>query len=170
MRTSFATSPAIALLPRAPRNASPVPWLTSLHTRVARGPYGEARYPGNCSGELIKDLLRYFQPRRVLDPMMGSGTCCDVCTDLTIECMSKDIRFGFDACAPENFEGIGLFDFIWIHPPYWRQKVYSTDSRGLSTWPTLDAFLEGYGNVIRNCASVLKPNGKFAILMGDYTD
>src|SRR5580693_7217212 len=114
------TPPAIAVLPRAPRNASPVPGLTSLYHKEWRGNYGDARYPGNCSGELIKDLLRYFRPKRVLDPMTGSGTCADVCRELGIECVSKDIRFGFDACDPVSFTGIGVFDFIWIHPPYWR--------------------------------------------------
>ena len=65
---------AIAVLPTAPRNGSPVPWLTSLYHKAYAGPYGNRSYPGNCSGELIKDLLKYFRPQRVLDPMTGSGT------------------------------------------------------------------------------------------------
>ena len=28
------------------------------------------------------------------------------------------------------------FDFVWVHPPYWRQKVYSADKRDMSTAPT----------------------------------
>src|ERR1700682_3436089 len=92
MRTNASTPPAIAVLPRAPRNASPVPGLTSLYHKAYRGPYGDPGYPGNCGGELIKDLLRYFRPRSVFDPMTGSGTCADVCKELGIECMSKDIR------------------------------------------------------------------------------
>jgi hypothetical protein len=35
---------------------------------------------------------------------------------------------------------------------------------------TLDVFLRRYGQFIRNCALALKPNGKLAILMGDYQD
>ena len=62
-------------MPEAPRTASPVPSLTSLHATPGRGPYGDARYRGNCSGLLIKDLLSYFRPRSVLDPMQGGGTC-----------------------------------------------------------------------------------------------
>src|SRR5947209_2064896 len=112
------SSPAIAVLPRAPLTTSPVPGLTSLYHKSRRGNYGDARYPGNCSGELIKDLLRYFRPRSVLDPMTGSGTCRDVCDELQIDCTSKDIRFGFDAVNPLNYESIGTFDFVWIHPPY----------------------------------------------------
>lgn len=163
-------SPAIAVLPRAPLNTSPVPWLTSLYHRTIRGPYGDPRYPGNCSGELIKDLLRYFQPNLVFDPMTGSGTCKDVCTELGIACCSDDIRFGTDACDPATAPESLRFDFIWVHPPYWRQNRYSSDPRDLSNSPTLDDFLQRYGRFIQNCANVLEPGGHLAILMGDYSD
>ena len=61
-----------------PTTGSPVPELTSLHTKPGRGPYGLANYPGNCSGLLIADLLRYYRPRSVLDPLCGephNGSC-----------------------------------------------------------------------------------------------
>jgi SAM-dependent methyltransferase len=168
MRTSAYTPSAIAVLPRAPLNASPVPGLTSLYHKMGRGNYGDARYPGNCSGELIKDLLRYFQPKSVLDPMTGSGTCLDVCKELDIPCRSSDIRAGLDACEPKTYEG--TFDFVWLHPPYWRQKKYTEDQRDLSNAPDLRYFLFRYEKLIRACASVLNPGGRLAILMGDYSD
>ena len=167
---SYATSPAIALLPRAPRNASPVPGLTSLYHKAYRGPYGNAGYPGNCGGELIKDLLRYLQPKRVLDPMTGSGTCADVCRELGIECVSFDIRDGKDACDAKSYEGLGSFDFIWIHPPYWRQKEYTADPRDLSACESLAGFLNRYHLLILRSEEALKKGGKLAILMGDYSD
>ncbi len=170
MRSFACTPSAIAVLPRAPRNASPVPGLTSLYHKSYRGDYGDARYPGNCSGELIKDLLRYFKPKSVLDPMTGSGTCMDVCDELSIECVSKDIRFGFDACDPDNYRNSPRFDFIWLHPPYWRQKVYTGATGDLSSCPTLELFLRRYKQLIQNCAKVLRPGGRIAILMGDYSD
>ena len=172
MRTTTGfTSPAqICVLPRVPINASPVPWLTSLYHKAWRGPFGDARYPGNCSGELIKDLILYFRPKNVFDPMTGSGTAADVCRALDIPCTSHDIRFGWDACAPTNYEGIGPFDFIWIHPPYWRQKRYTEDSRDMSAAPNLTYFLHRYNGLIQNCAKVLAHDGKLAILMGDYSD
>lgn len=113
------TSPAqsIAVLPRAPVNGSPVPGLTSLYHKSWAGNYGNRGYPGNCSGELIKDLLRYFRPKNVLDPMTGSGTCLDVCRELKLPCRSGDIRAGADACDPKTFAGLGTFDFVWVHPP-----------------------------------------------------
>lgn len=170
MRYDAHTAQAIAVLPRAPRNGSPVPGLTSLYHKSWRGNYGDARYPGNCSGELIKDLLRFFRPRRVLDPMAGSGTCADVCRDLGIECVSKDIRDGFDAANPMGIDELGAFDFVWVHPPYWRQKRYTSHPRDLSNCPTLDDFLAGYSVLIENCFDVLRPGGRLAVLMGDYTD
>jgi hypothetical protein len=60
-----------AKLPRAPINASPVPHLTSLYHFSRAGEYGDRSYPGNCGGNLIKDLLRYFKPASVFAPL-----CC----------------------------------------------------------------------------------------------
>lgn len=161
--------PQYARLPRAPRNASPVPHLTSLYHFHRAGEYGDRSYPGNCGGNLIKDLLTYFQPALVYDPMSGSGTCADVCRELQIPCWSFDIHQGFDACDPQGF-GDDMFDFIWAHPAYWRQKLYADDPRDLSRSPTLDDFLKHYGQFIRNSAKSLKVGGKLAILMGDYCD
>src|ERR1700682_6824570 len=76
--------PVYVRLPLAPRNASPVPHLTSLYHFHRAGEYGDRSYPRNCGGNLIKDLLRYFQSRSVFDPMSGSGTCADVCQELGI--------------------------------------------------------------------------------------
>jgi hypothetical protein len=162
--------PVYARLPQAPVNGSPVPHLTSLYHFHRAGEYGDRSYPGNCGGNLIKDLLLYFKPGLTLDPMSGSGTCRDVCQELGIPCMSWDIHQGIDACDPHDFSAAETFDFIWAHPPYWRQKLYADDPRDLSRAPTLEEFLRRYGQFLRNSARALKPAGKLAILMGDYND
>lgn len=160
-----------ARLPMAPLNASPVPHLTSLYHFNRAGNYGSRSYPGNCGGNLIRDLLLYFRAQRVFDPMTGSGTCADVCKELGVKCLSLDIRDGFDATDVNAYLSLPTgFDFVWAHPPYWRQKLYTESERDLSRASTLDDFLKGYEALIRNCASVLSPGGKFAILMGDYSD
>src|SRR5205807_9196610 len=102
-----------ARLPRAPKNASPVPHLTSLYHFHRAGEYGDRSYPGNCGGNLIKDLLRYFQPFSVLDPMTGSGTCPDACKEIGVYCWSSDLHQGDDACDPNDFAAVETFDFIW---------------------------------------------------------
>jgi len=50
-------------IPDSPRTGSPVPWLTTIHATNGRGRYGDARYRGNCSGLLIRDLLCYYTLR-----------------------------------------------------------------------------------------------------------
>jgi hypothetical protein len=60
-----------ARLPVAPLNASPVPHLTSLYHFHRAGEYGDRSYPGNCGGNLIKDLLRFFRVQSDFDPL-----CC----------------------------------------------------------------------------------------------
>jgi hypothetical protein len=137
------------------------------------GEYGDRSYPGNCGGRLIRDLLHFFNSQNVLDPMTGGGTCADVCRAICIPCLSRDNRDGFDATDADCFRSLhagGAFDFVWAHPPYWRQKIYTDDPRDMSRTATLGAFLDPYAAFIRNCAGVLSPGGKFAILMGDYCD
>ncbi len=161
--------PTHAKLPLAPRNGSPVPHLTSLYHFDRAGEYGDRKWPGNCGGNLIKDLLRFFTPESVFDPMSGSGTASDVCSELGLPCLSGDMHAGFDACDPESFPKES-FDFIWSHPPYWRQKLYADDPRDLSRSPTLEHFLDRYGQFLGNCAGALTLHGKLAVLMGDYSD
>jgi len=161
--------PVYAKLPQAPINGSPVPHLTSLYHSSKAGDYGSRAYPGNCGGNLIKDLLKYFRPNSVFDPMTGSGTCRDVCSELGIYCWSSDLHEGADACDASKFPR-ECFEFAWIHPPYWRQKLYTADVRDLSRTPTLKDFLDRYRLLIENCAGALTPNGKLVILMGDYSD
>jgi hypothetical protein len=161
--------PAFAKLPRIPITASPVPHLTSLYHNSEAGNYGRRDYPGNCGGNLIRDLFNYFKPTTVLDPMTGSGTCGDVCVELGIHCWSSDLHQEVDACSPSAFPRES-FQFCWLHPPYWRQKLYTDDPRDLSRTGTLDAFLVRYRQLIANCAAALTPGGRLAVLMGDYSD
>jgi hypothetical protein len=159
-----------AKLPQAPITASPVPHLTSLYHNDEAGPYGDRGYPGNCGGNLIRDLLRFYRPKSVFDAFLGSGTCQQVCKSLDIPCTGIDIRYGQDACTLGSYPLGRKFDFIWAHPPYHRMKKYTNDARDLSNQPTLAAFLERYGQFIANSATILADGGKFCVLMGDYHD
>lgn len=170
MSTDRTDQQRLVPLPLAPRTASPVLELTSIHSRIGRGPYGNARYRGNCGGYLIRDMLRYFKPSRVLDPMTGSGTCRDVCRELGIECVSYDFYRGQDAASASSYRGIGEFDFVWLHPPYWRMIRYNDDERCLSNAPSLEAFLDGMGRVLEHCGGVLSSSGKIAVLIGGYSE
>jgi hypothetical protein len=91
-----------------------------------------------------------------------------VCEELGIECVSKDVRSGFDATDPAAFRGIGEYDLVWLHPPYWRMIRWSDDPRCLANAPTLGEFFGKLRAVFRNCAGVLRPTGVLAVLMGDW--
>ena len=119
---------------------------------------------------LIHKLIRYFKPQRLLDPMVGSGTCKDVCLELAVECETMDIRRGKDAADPSAYDDIDPVDMVWMHPPYWRMIKYNDDPRCLSNAPTLDAFLNRMQLVLRNCRNTLTLNGKIAVLIGGYSD
>ena len=157
-------------LPIAPENGSRVPELTSIHATVDRGPYGDSSYRGNCDGYLIHKLIRYFRPRRLLDPMVGSGTCRDVCRELAVECETMDIRHGKDAADPASYQSIDPVDMVWMHPPYWRMIKYNDDPRCLSNARTLEAFLNRMQLVLRNSRKILTLNGTIAVLIGGYSD
>jgi hypothetical protein len=162
------TRPNTVPLPEAPVTASPVPWLTSIHGTPGRGDYGDAGYRGNCSGLLVRDLLRFYQPRRVLDPMEGGGTCRDVCRELGVSYVGRDLKTGFDATDAAAFEKLGTFDFIWTHPPYWQMVRYNPgDSRCLSSSGSVGEFVRQMRTVFANCRRALNPGGKLAVLMGD---
>ena len=152
---------------RTPITASPVPWLTSIHATEGRGPYGDSGYRGSCSGLLIRDLLQYYRPASVLDPMSGGGTCRDVCIELEIPCVSFDLRNGFDATDAAYFGGIGPCDFVWLHPPYWNMVRYNDNPQCLSMRPTLDAFIDCLRLSFSGNAAVLSGGGHLGVLMGD---
>lgn len=158
-----------ALLPQAPITGSPVPHLTSLYHNAEPGNYGSRSYPGNCGGNLIKDLLRFYRVKSVFDPMSGSGTASDVCKELGVYCYASDLKSGQDACEGSQFPR-DCFEFAWAHPPYYKQKLYSDDPRCLSRTPDFPAFLVRYQLLIENLAGAVIPGGKVAILMGDYQD
>jgi len=126
--------------------------------------------PGNCGGNLIKDLLLYFQPHLIADPMTGSGTCRDVCAELGIPCMSLDIHTGFDACDPTGF-GHGHVRLHLGSPALFRQKLYADDRATSRVAPTLEAFLHRYGQFLRNCGPSAQTRWEsWRLLMGDYSD
>jgi hypothetical protein len=138
--------------------------LASVVSYPGRGPWGDNRYPGNCSGYMLIDLCATFQPSRVLDPMEGGGTSREVCADMGIEYAGFDLHSGTDSLRDEIGAG---YDLIFWHPPYHDMKVYSDDARDLSRAGSLAAF----GALLRagywRFFDLLAPGGRLAILMGD---
>lgn len=138
--------------------------LTSVVSYPERGPWGDRTYPGNCSGYLLIDLCATYQPRRVLDPMEGSGTSREVCADMGIAYAGYDLRTGTDSLTAD----IGTdYDLIFWHPPYANMKRYTDDPRDISRANTLRAFRDFLQQGYARFFDRLTAGGRLAILMGD---
>jgi len=143
----------------------PTAMLTSIVSYPDRGPYGDHKYPGNCSGHLIKELVTHFGARRVLDPAAGSGTTGDVCLELGVDCLQRDLRDGFDVLSSNIPSG---FDFVFFHPPYWNIIRYSDDPRDLSNISKYTDFIESLARACKRLLKTLEPNGgHLVVLLGD---
>ena len=163
--------PVYARLPLAPRNASPVPHLTSLYHFHRAGEYGDRTYPGNCGGNLIKDLLRYFKPWLPCSTHDWSAAPAATCARNWASPAGRGTSTRASMPATPQVSRARCFDFIWIHPPYWRQKLYADDpTRPVPRRRRWKHSCDRYRQLIANCAEALKPGGKLAILMGDYND
>lgn len=144
--------------------------LTSVVSYPERGPYGDPSFRGNCTGMLIKDLLLYYRPGKVLDPMEGGGTCREVCCDIGIAYAGTDLSEGMNMYS-EGFisftESHQPVDFIFWHPPYGPMIRYSTDPRDLSILPVPE-FRQKLILGAEILYNVLAPEGHLAILIGTF--
>jgi len=145
--------------------------MTSVVSYSDRGPFGDPKYPGNCSGRLIKNLILKYSAKRVADPMQGSGTSRDVVHGLNkykktgISYWGGDLREGFDLTKQDL---PGKFDFVWIHPPYWNIIRYSDNNPSdLSNCESYETFRKLLMVCLRRCYEALELGGRLAILIGD---
>ena len=135
--------------------------------------YGDNKYRGNCSGQLIKDLLQFYRPKRVLDPMVGGGTTEDVCRELNIEHLCLDLNPKWSGFNALNDEIPQSSDFIFWHPPYYDIIKYSgnmwgkADPRDLSRCKTYKEFIKKINAIESKLITSLRRNGRLAILVGD---
>ena len=147
------------------------PGLCSVVSYPDRGPWGDSRYRGNCSGHLVKDLILRFNCQSVFDPAEGSGTVRDVVCGINRYCgknlqyEGRDIRKGWNVLTsplPEN-----KFDLAWYHPPYWDIVRYSNHPDDLSNCETLDNFETKLNRSAERIYQCVKPGGILVILIGD---
>ena len=133
--------------------------------------WGDGNYRGNCDGTLLRDLVLRYRPKRVADPMMGSGTTRDVIrwlnerNDNRIQFWGGDLRTGFNLLAEPL---PGRFDFVWLHPPYWNIVRYSDGAPGdLSCMDDYAEFRTSLKACLCRCAEALRPGGRLAVLVAD---
>lgn len=153
--------------------------MTGLTTTIMnyenRGKWGESKYRGNCSGWVIHDLLKHYQPAQMLEIFAGSGTGYQVARDLGYsESVHLDLnpKWGaWNALTDEIPEGS---DFVFLHPPYHDIVRYSGEVWGeiahpddLSRCRSYEDFIKKLDIVHAKAYSSLRNGGKMAILIGD---
>lgn len=131
--------------------------------------WGDSGFHGNCDGSLFKELVLRYRPLKVADPMMGSGTTRDVIAGLNrrgfdIEYWGADLSTGFNAITTALPE---LFDFVWVHPPYWHIVRYSESPADLCNCVSYREYRAALRASLRNCFESLVPGGHLAVLVGD---
>lgn len=148
--------------------------LTSVVSYPERGNYGNNKWRGNCSGELIKDLLNWYQPKKAFDPMVGSGTFLDVCQELGVDHYALDLNPAYGGWDALNDEIPESSDFTFFHPPYHNMITYSgnmwgeADPRDLSRCFSYEDFIKKLNHITAKLLSSLRKGGRLAVLVGDY--
>ncbi len=150
--------------------------MNSILTFPERGPWGDSRYRGNCSGHIQKELINHFQPKLFVDVCEGSGTSRDVCRELGVEYVGLDLHRGFDFTNDYVLRELPRpADLVFSHPPY-EQMI---DYREVGKWenPALkqrdlsacdeDAFLELSRVMLLNQREATRKGGHYATLIGD---
>jgi len=152
--------------------------LTTVIDLPVRGQGGLASYRGNCSPAVVKRLITWLEPRRVLDPMGGSGTTWDAASKLGVASEVYDLnphphrgQGGFDA---RHDDPAYAPDLIFFHPPYWDIIRYSQavwgradDPRDLSRPQDWPEFVGELRSTVMHLWATLRTGGHLAILVGD---
>jgi hypothetical protein len=145
--------------------------LCSVVSYPNRGPWGNSKYRGNCTGHLVKDLILRFKCQSVFDPAEGSGTVPDVVSGINkfmrknIEYEGRDLKNGWDILTDKLPDK--EYDFIFYHPPYHDIIKYSDDPRDLSNCKSIEEFEHKLNRSVERLVKILKPSGILSILIGD---
>lgn len=157
--------------------------MNSIVSYPERGNYGRNTYRGNCSGLLIKDIIRQYKLQGLSDFMVGSGTTEDVVRECGIRGSFADLNRGYDMLSmdiPDRAES------LFFHPPYANMIVYSNEqysakaveaATGLSAETILaddlsrcrdwDDFVRKMNYCIVKQFAALERGGRMFILVGD---
>ena len=139
-----------------------------------RGPWGDAKWPGNCSGYIYKSLFEQLRPAVFVDPMMGSGTSIEVAQEMGIKAIGLDLHSGFNVLRDSILQAAGEpSDLCLSHPPYGSMIRYAGVVWGeahpdcLSLCTSEEDFHEKLHIALLNQRDATKPGGYYGTIIGD---
>jgi hypothetical protein len=141
-----------------------------------RGPWGDSRWRGNCSGHIYRELFEQLKPQSFCDPMMGSGTSIEVAQEMNIMAFGLDLHMGFDCLRASIVERIGQqVELCVSNPPYGSQVIYSSNVWGSEPHPNDlshakddNDFHEKLQVVMLNQRAATVPGGIYGTIIGDW--
>ena len=151
-----------------------------------RGPWGDKKWRGNCSGWIQAFLMWKYHVEKFAELFAGSGTGYDVAKDMGIDYIGADLNpnpvrpgiLNINAITdevPDEFYGA---DMLFMHPPYGAEikipyagSMYkdptgelSKSDLGQMPWKT---FMKTLNEVVMKYYSAMEPGARMSILMGD---
>ena len=158
--------------------------MQSIVSYPERGPYGRSDYRGNCTGLLIKDLIKQYHLKGLSDFTVGPGTTEDVVREAGIRGTFADLNRGYDMLSmdiPERAEA------VYFHPPYGGMITYSNVmysasdverktglpaetilANDLSRCKDWDDFIKKLNYCVLKQFSALEKGGRMFMLVGDW--
>ena len=143
--------------------------MNSIISYPDRGTWGNAKWRGNCSGHVIKDLLEHYKPKLFVEVFSGGGTGEDVAKEIGIKSIHLDLVNGWDALVDEMPQ---MSDFAFSHPPYFDIIDYNTQrgsfhENDLSNKVSYEQFIKNLDIVNQKIYNSLVNGGRHAFLCGD---
>ena len=151
-----------------------------------RGPWGDNRYRGNCSGWVQASLIWKYNVQKLAELFAGGGTGSDVAKDMGIQYIGADLnpnpkRSNILVCnaildeVPDEFRDA---DMIFMHPPYGEEihipyagsmypdpdGILSQSDLGQMKW---DNFMKTLNQVVMKYYAAMAPGARMSILMGN---
>jgi hypothetical protein len=141
---------------------------SSIMSFEDRGPWGQASWPGNCSGHIYRTLFEQLKPRDFADPMAGSGTSIEVAREMGITAYGFDIHRGFNAVKDSIVEAVGHeVDVCLSHPPYGDIVLYADDKDDLSRCSSDAVFHDQLQLVMMNQREATRAGKIYGCIIGD---
>ncbi len=153
---------------------------------------GDKDYAGATPSWVIWQLLQRYTRKgdRVLDPMCGSGTTLDVCTDLARKGVGFDLAPSRPDIAQADARELPVhdesIDFVFLDPPYSTHIDYSDDPRCIGKLDAGElpegvrtrgpdepppqagqAYYEAMEEVLAECHRALKPSRYLGLYVSD---
>ncbi len=159
---------------------------STLLSFPSRGPWGDNKWRGNCSGWIQAFLIWKYQVEKMAELFAGSGTGSEVARDMGIDYIGADLNpnpvrsniLSLDAIKDEVPEEFVDADFCFMHPPYGaeiripyagsmfpdKDKTLSKSDLGQMEW---DKFMKTLNGIIMKYYASMQSGSRMGILMGD---